>query len=126
MRSHTFTHHIAPHVRAEIALASRAHHIGRPEQEFAHLEAAHVLGQESTWWHVRTHMLMARWAWRHHDTRELFGQALRIIGAATKTFIGMVPRGNTGGSRISPFKVLPLSPAHASLITQAKEASKKR
>lgn len=126
MRPRSFTTHIAPHVRTEIALANQAHQAGRPAQEFAHLEAAHVLGQESTLWHVHTHALMARWAWRHHDARELFGQALRIIGAATKTFVGLVPRGNTGGSRISPFKVLPLSPAHESLIAQAKEASQKR
>jgi hypothetical protein len=32
------------------------------------------------------------------------GQLIRIVGAATKTAIGWVPRGNTGGSNVSPFK----------------------
>jgi hypothetical protein len=40
--------------------------------------------------------------------RELFGQAVRIIGAATKTIFGLVPVGNTGGSNVSPFKRMPI------------------
>jgi hypothetical protein len=39
---------------------------------------------------------------------EVQGQILRIVGAATKTAIGSVPSGNTGGSNISPFKCLPV------------------
>lgn len=33
---------------------------------------------------------------------------LRIIGAATKTAVGWIRTGNTGGSNISPFKPLPV------------------
>lgn len=53
---------------------------------------------------VRIHALMFAWALRQRKARELAGQVLRIIGAATKTIFGLVPVGNTGGSDVSPFK----------------------
>lgn len=51
---------------------------------------------------------MLVWGFTQRDAREIFGQLLRIIGAATKTAFGLVPTGNTGGSDISPFKPLPI------------------
>jgi hypothetical protein len=38
------------------------------------------------------------------------GQVVRILGAATKTIFGLVPSGNTGGSNVSPFKSMAISP----------------
>jgi len=81
---------------------------GDASSSFERLENVHVLGQESTYLHVLAHIHMARWAVRHRDLKELAGQVLRIVGAATNTAIGSVPIGNTGGSNISPFKPLPL------------------
>jgi hypothetical protein len=88
--------------------------------EFAHLERAHVLGQASTREHVRVHWRMLRWALRHRDAREFFGQITRTLGAATKTFIGWVPTGNTGGANVSPIKPMPIDPALAEIIEKAR------
>jgi len=110
-----FAENIRPFVDAELA-AARA----EPEHEFAHLERAHVLGQESTREHVRVHWRMLLWAWRHRDARELFGQLFRISGAATKTFIGLVPTGNTGGANVSPIRPMPLDPELAAIIEKAR------
>ena len=49
---------------------------------FAHLERAHVLGQASTFLHVRTHLRMLSWAIRHRHLKEVVGQILRVVGAA--------------------------------------------
>ena len=87
---------------------------------FIHLENAHVLGQESTWWHVRVHYLMFLWALDQQNIKEAIGQIIRILGAATKTAIGLVPAGNTGGANISPFKRLPVNPALQAAISKAK------
>ncbi|MFO0334489.1 MAG: DUF3703 domain-containing protein [Pseudomonadota bacterium] len=76
--------------------------------EFHHLERAHFLGQTSTIEHVRVHALMFAWALRQRNIRELIGQLLRIVGAATKTVFGLVPVGNTGGSNVSPFEPMPI------------------
>jgi len=115
-----FTRRIAPYVHHELTKAKSARLEAKFQDEFAHLERAHVLGQESTRWHVLTHIEMAKWAYRHHHTHELLGQLFRIVGAATKTALGLVPAGNTGGANVSPFKVMPVSPDLRILIDQAK------
>lgn len=115
-----FTKNIAPFVLKEINQAKVARQAGRFDTEFSHLENAHVLGQESTYWHVKTHGLMLLWALRHRDIKECLGQLFRIIGAATKTAIGLVPKGNTGGSNVSPFRVMLIKPEHEKIIASAK------
>ena len=115
-----FSKNIASEVQSEIALANELETEGKLSESFHHLENAHVLGQESTWWHVKVHVLMLLWAIRQRDTKECMGQIVRIFGAATKTAIGLVPAGNTGGSNISPFKKLPISPKHQAAIFKAK------
>ena len=112
-----FADNIRPYVDAEL----RAAEAGGPEA-FRHLERAHVLGQESTREHVRVHWQMLRWAVRHRDAREFFGQITRTLGAATKTFIGWVPTGNTGGANVSPIKPMPIDPALAEIIEKARAA----
>lgn len=118
--SSKFRKNITPHVQAELKKAVYARQHGNTWGEFSYLENAHVLGQESTYWHVKVHCLMLLWAIRNMAPRELQGQAFRIMGAATKTAIGLVPKGNTGGSNISPFRVMPISQEHEKLIKQAK------
>jgi len=116
----TFSQRVASYVEAELANANRARSAGDIQQEFAHLERAHVLGQESTYWHVKVHVLMLVWATRNRSVRELLGQVFRIVGATTKTAFGLVPQGNTGGANVSPFKKMPIEPELATLIKKAK------
>ena len=112
----SFANNIRPHVDAELQAARTD-----AANEFAHLERAHVLGQASTREHVRVHWHMLLWAWRNRNPRELFGQLFRIVGAATKTFVGFVPTGNTGGANVSPLKPMPVDPELAELIRRARE-----
>lgn len=53
--------------------------------------------------HVRAHLGMLRVGWRLRDTREVFGQLLRLPGAVVGPAIGKVPLGNTGGANVSAF-----------------------
>ncbi len=115
-----FSRRIAPYVDAEIAAARQLEATGAAAAAFAHLERAHVLGQSSTFHHVRVHGLMLLWALRHRAPKEVRGQVLRIVGAASKTAFGWIPTGNTGGVNISPFKPLPVPPDLASLIEGAR------
>jgi hypothetical protein len=110
-----FAENIRPFVDAELRAAS-----ADPQHGFAHLERAHVLGQGSTREHVRVHWQMLCWAWRERDLRELFGQSFRLAGAATKTFIGFVPTGNTGGSNVSAVRPMPIDPELAAIIEKAR------
>jgi hypothetical protein len=56
---------------------------------------------------------------RQVNIKEDLGQVIRIVGAATKTAIGFIPTGNTDGTNVNPFKVLPVSPKLAAIITKA-------
>jgi len=118
----TYSQRIAPYVEAELANALQAAAIGDIQQEFAHLERAHVIGQESTFWHVKVHVLMLVWAFRNRSAKEAVGQLFRIVGAATKTVFGLVPQGNTGGANVSPFRKMPIAPDLVTLIHEAKSA----
>ncbi len=116
----TFTKNIKPFVDAELQLASIAYSQADKVNAFKHLENAHVIGQNSTYFHVKVHCLMFVWALKERKLKELLGQVMRIFGAATKTAIGLVPEGNTGGANVSPFKVMPISTEHAHYIKTAK------
>jgi hypothetical protein len=111
----TFADNIRPYVDAELDAAALD-----PARAFAHLERAHVLGQASTREHVRIHWRMFRWALRQRDAREALGQIPRMIGAATMTFIGLVPGGNTGGTSVSAFKPMPVDPELRAIIDRAR------
>jgi Protein of unknown function (DUF3703) len=104
----TFGQRIQPAVTSELRAAAQEEAAGHMAASFRRLERAHVLGQASTVQHVRVHVQMLLWAVRYRVLREAAGQVLRIVGAATKTAIGWVPLGNTGGSNISPFKPVPV------------------
>ncbi|WP_339723151.1 DUF3703 domain-containing protein [uncultured Paraglaciecola sp.] len=118
-----FYKNIKPHVEQEITLAKQARTQGDAVIEFKHLENAHVLGQASTYLHTKVHILMLFWAMRQLNFKEGLGQVMRIVGAATKTAIGLVPSGNTGGTNVSPFKVLPISPQLAAILDKANNSA---
>ena len=46
---------------------------------------------------------------RMHSIREVWGQFLRIIGASTKTPLGIYPKGNTGGANVWFFRPMPIA-----------------
>ena len=69
-----FTKNISHFVEIELELASNDRESGKVNSEFEHLENAHVLGQESTYWHVKVHVLMLLWAVQNSQVKEFFGQ----------------------------------------------------
>ena len=115
-----FRENIRPAIEHELAQAEDCEAQGEPEQAFRHLERAHVLGQQDTYWHVRVHQEMLRLGSKMGDAREVAGQVLRIAGAATKTPLGIYPTGNTGGANISPIQPLPIPEDLQIIIDNAK------
>ncbi|NRB39557.1 MAG: DUF3703 domain-containing protein [Pseudomonadales bacterium] len=116
-----FSKNIAPYVNKEIQKANQAQCSGDYSSAFTYLENAHVLGQASTYWHVKVHYLMMLWGFKQKNIKEVLGQAFRMIGAALLTAVKSVPVGNTGGSNVSPIKVMPIKAEHAAIISKAKE-----
>ena len=75
---------IGPFVDAELREAWRAVRRNEFAAGFRHLERAHVMGQASTYQHVRVHVHMLAWGLSTRSARQTAGQLLRIAGAATK------------------------------------------
>jgi hypothetical protein len=121
----SFGRRIRPAVENELRQAASAEAAGHVDAGFRHLERAHVLGQASTVQHVRVHVQMLVWAVRHRVGREVWGQVLRVVGAATKTAFGWVSTGNTGGANTSPMKSLPIPADLQRLIADAVSATKR-
>jgi hypothetical protein len=110
---------ILERIEIEIAAAEELAATGDAADAFRHLERAHVLGQSSTYQHTRVHWLMLKHGVREKDGREIAGQVLRIGGAATKTPLGIYPKGNTGGANVNPLKPMPIEPDLAEILENA-------
>lgn len=78
------------------------------DSAFHNLERAHVLGQSRTFDHTRIHWRMFKLGLKMRSASEVWGQLIRIIGAATKTPFGIYPKGNTGGANVWFFKPMPI------------------
>ena len=109
---------LSDHVDKELANAAAT---SDPAAAFAHLERAHILSQYATRDHVRVHYAMLRWGMAQRDLREITGQIIRIIAAATKTALGFVPVGNTGGANVSPVKPMKLPDDLAAIIASHRQ-----
>jgi len=95
-------------IAIEVALAEELCTLRNHAEAFRHLERAHVLGQSLTGEHTRVHWLMLKLAIKMDSPTEIWGQIVRIIGAATKTPFGLYPAGNTGGANVWFFKRMPI------------------
>ncbi len=91
----------------ELAAGRERFAAGELDGAFAHFERAHILGQRDTSAHVRAHWWMLKVGRARHDRREVRGQWLRIVAAATKSRI-WVPVGNTGGANVNPLQPMPV------------------
>jgi Protein of unknown function (DUF3703) len=77
------------------------------ETAFRHLERAHVLAQRTTGRHTFIHWRMLVAGLRRGDAREAVGQVPRIVASILFSRL-WVPRGNSGRSRVSAFKPMPV------------------
>ncbi len=92
---------------AEMTAAITRYHAGDLQLSFAHLEHAHILGQSFPIAHAQAHWWMLKIGWKRRDVVEIIGQIPRILGSLLFSKI-WVPRGNTGGARVPPFRSMPI------------------
>ena len=120
MTEPSFANRIKTYVDDEVKKAAEFIKSDDSTSAFRHLERAHVLGQAVTVEHTRVHWLMLKIGWKKRDMREIFGRMFRIVGASTKTPLGIYPKGNTDGANVSPFKPLPIPADLQALIENAR------
>ncbi len=69
-----------------------------------HLERAHIIGQAYPFSHTYVHWLMLKFAFATKNVKELIGQAPRLLVGGIKSFVGVIPLGNTGGADVPPLR----------------------
>lgn len=111
-----------PYIEDKLKQASKAQVCRKYDKSFALLEDAHVIGQQSTYFHVLVHLKMLRYGLAIRDYKEVTGQLFRLVGAFTKTAIGLIPTGNTGGADVNPFSTMPISAQNKETIAKIKYA----
>ncbi len=72
-----------------------------------HLERSHIIGQSYPIEHTYSHWLMLKFGLRQKDTKEFFGQIIRLLLGGWKSFIDHVPLGNTGGGNVPLLRRMP-------------------
>jgi hypothetical protein len=108
------------YIECELAVGRQFEESGDLISAFRHLERAHVLGQAITFEHTRIHWQMFKLALKMKSLREIVGQMIRILGAATKTPFGIYPTGNTGGANVWFFKQMPVPGDLQEIIDKSK------
>jgi hypothetical protein len=108
--------------KAELTTAINQYKACNFQLAFCHLERAHILGQAFPIAHARAHWWMLKVGWQWRDGVEILGQIPRIVGALLFSRV-WVPRGNTGGARVSPFKSMPIPEDLQSLLDRYGQSS---
>ena len=91
-----------------------------PEDRWPWLIAAHILGQEVFSLHLKTHMLMLRFALQTSDFAEASGQLFRLSFVPVGHLLGKLPYGNTGRANVSAFKPMTVDKKSENLISGAR------
>jgi hypothetical protein len=91
------------------------------ETGLAHLERAHIIGQAFVLPHARTHWLMLKVELQRNRFSAALGQVVRIVLGILGSAVGVIPVGNTGGSDVSMFKRMPITPELQKIIDGSPE-----
>lgn len=78
--------------------------IGDLQKSWFHLERAHILGQPYPIAHSFVHWKMLTFGFKTKNTKEIIGQIPRLLVGGIKSFVGIIPSGNTGGSNVPPLQ----------------------
>jgi hypothetical protein len=92
------------HFQNELLMSEEAWIKGNRLKSWHHLERAHILGQAYPVSHTYVHWLMLVFGFRTKSINEIAGQLPRLLVGGVKSFVGIIPVGNTGGANVPPLK----------------------
>lgn len=99
---------LKPYFQEELRQSATALAEARWQHAWHHLERAHIIGQAYPWQHSLAHWQMLKFGFRIKSTKEITGQLLRLLVGGIKSFVGVIPVGNTGGANVPPLQPMEL------------------
>ena len=121
------THPTPDALRRTYAALMHAYHATAPhdpEDRWAWLMAAHVVGQSDFRLHVDSHRRMVAHACATRDWPEAAGQLFRLALVPIGHAIGRLPAGNVGRATVNAFRPMDVPPDIAALIRAASVAGR--
>lgn len=100
----TMPAYLSPHFQKELIAFKKALETDQLRAAWQHLERAHILGQAYPIAHTRVHWKMLLFGLRIKSLKEVLGQLPRLLLGGVKSFVGVIPTGNTGGANVPPLK----------------------
>jgi len=91
---------LKPYYRKELTEAKNAFNKKHYQQSWRHLERAHILGQPYPVAHTSVHWKMLVFGIKIKNGKEIIGQIPRLLVGGVKSFVGKIPKGNTGGADV--------------------------
>lgn len=107
--------------RAELELYKQAFSNREISKAWRHLERAHILGQAYPKQHTYVHWEMLRFGFKIKNVKEIIGQLPRLAFGGIKSFVGIVPTGNTGGANVPILKPMPIPQDLQQLLDKAQQ-----
>lgn len=99
---------LKPFFKKELQQAAAAFAQNNMLESWQHLERAHILGQPYPYQHSLVHWKMLGFGIHTKNTKEIIGQLPRLLVGGVKSFVGVIPVGNTGGANVPPLKPMPI------------------
>lgn len=99
---------LKPYFKKELELYSLQFSKNNFQKAWNHLERAHIIGQRYPYSHTLTHWKMLQFGFAIKSKKEIIGQIPRLVIGGVKSFVGIIPVGNPGGSNVSPVKSFPI------------------
>ncbi|MDY7229876.1 DUF3703 domain-containing protein [Hyalangium rubrum] len=112
------------HFERELPQSLEGEARGEQDAAWRFLERAHILSQAHAWPHVRVHCAMFTFAWRRRDWREWLGQFPRLLLAGPGSLLGRAPQGNTGGTSVGIFTLMPIPEDLQTLLREGEGPSR--
>lgn len=111
---------LKPYYQDELSKAQSALLKNELQKSWYHLERAHILGQPYPVAHTAVHWKMLKFGIKIKNGKEIIGQLPRLVFGGVKSFVGIVPIGNTGGANVPPLKPMEIPDDLASIINNTK------
>lgn len=99
---------LKPYYASELSKYQSEYTSGNLKSAWNHLERAHIIGQRYPYAHTFVHWKMFQFGLKIKSAKEIFGQIPRLMFGGVKSFVGIVPVGNSGGANVPPLKPFPL------------------
>lgn len=94
------------HYKQELYTSRQEQFCGNLPAAWRHLERAHIISQAWSKQHTYAHWRMLRFGITIKSWKEVLGQLPRLLFGGIKSFIGIIPIGNTGGANVPPLRVM--------------------